>query len=95
MKIPLEEVKEEWRTEYGPTDIQTVAEHYGIYEHLFNGATFVPVVPLQVSFDYDDEYITPVLRGNRICPAEVNFFTDFYHKVSSNLSNNLVTYQGN
>ena len=37
---------------------------YGIYEDLFGTDTmFIPSKDLQILYDYDDEYVTPVFRG--------------------------------
>lgn len=71
VKIPLIDVEKEWQKESATMQIQTLAEHYGIYQDLFNGDYFTPVVNLHVCYDYDDDLVTPVYFGNRIFPAEV------------------------
>ena len=44
----------------------------GIFEHLYGPhAFFHPVVPLFVEYDYDEDTVTPVFRGNIIKPKEV------------------------
>ncbi len=43
------------------------ADLYGIYNDLFDlDSIFTPCLDLRVEFDYDDEYFTPVYRGERI-----------------------------
>lgn len=74
VKIPLEEVKGEWLGESFPTQCKVMAKHYGIYRDLFDGAHFTPVINLDVLFEYDAEYVTPVYRGNKIPPVEVHLF---------------------
>ena len=69
--VPLEEVADDWAVESGPHQIRAVAEHFGIYKDLFGAAYFLPVVDLQVNYNYDEEYVTPVFRGNIIPPSEV------------------------
>ena len=72
MQVPLDEVKSDWLEEqYGMEQQYQIACHYGIYNHLFKGSYFMPVVQLNVCFEYDDEFVTPVYRGNDITPTEV------------------------
>merc|ERR1711894_230554 len=70
LRVPLEEVAERYATEFGPEHTRNLASHYGIYQDLFNGAVFTPVVQLNICYDYDDEFVTPVFRGNKIAPSE-------------------------
>lgn len=70
LTIPLIDVEKDWRKESAARHIQTVAEHYGIYQDMFDGDYFTPVVNLYVCYDYDDDLVTPVYYGNRIFPAE-------------------------
>ena len=59
-------------------DIFLAGDLYGIYEDLFGTDTmFIPSKDLQILYDYDDEYVTPVFRGipyfhaifpRRFCP---------------------------
>ena len=51
-------------------EIQNAADLYGIFEDLFDGAYFTPALSLSVEYDFDEEYITPVYRGNVIKPKE-------------------------
>ncbi|XP_061472212.1 large ribosomal subunit protein mL38 isoform X2 [Rhineura floridana] len=68
--IPLDEVKAEWERTSGPYHRQQVAEHYGLYRDLFDGATFVPRVLLRVEYSQDEEYVMPVYNGNVVTPTE-------------------------
>ncbi|XP_005105462.1 39S ribosomal protein L38, mitochondrial [Aplysia californica] len=68
LKIDLEEVHREWSVESRPRHVCKVAQHYGLYQDMFDGAHFYPVVPLDVWFDYDEEFVTPVRYGN-VIPA--------------------------
>lgn len=63
--VNLEEIHNDWLATAGPHQIKQIAEHYGIYEHLFGDAYFVPRVPLQILFD-----TSPIYYGNIIKPAE-------------------------
>lgn len=71
VKVDLAIVKDNWLSECMPAHVQKLATHYGLFRDLFDGACFHPVVPLKVSFDYDDEFVTPVYYGNVIPAAEV------------------------
>ena len=71
VKIPLIDVEKDWRKESATGHLQTVAEHYGIYQDLFDGDYFAPVVHLHICYQYDGDLVTPVYHGNRIFPAEV------------------------
>ncbi|KAL3273753.1 hypothetical protein HHI36_015181 [Cryptolaemus montrouzieri] len=69
LRINLEETFKEWTTSLAPAHIQKVADHYGIFEHLFGDAYFKPVVPMNISFASGDvEH--PVYHGNIIRPSE-------------------------
>lgn len=71
--IPLDEIKAEWEKTNGLFHKQRVAEHYGIYHHMFDGATFVPRVVLRVEYSLDDEHVMPVYHGNFVTPTEVSY----------------------
>ena len=74
MKVVLDDVKEVWLREFGPRHVRSVVDHYGIYRDLFEGAFFYPTVHLNINYDYDDEFVTPVYTGNKISPADVYIF---------------------
>lgn len=46
--IDLEKVDEDWTKSSGPYQIKDIANHYGIYEHLFGDAYFIPRVFLTI-----------------------------------------------
>lgn len=71
VKIPLDEVQKDWWLESAAQKVPTLAEHYGLFNDLFGGNYFVPVVNMNISYDYDDQSVTPVYYGNKIPPAEV------------------------
>lgn len=70
VRIDLDKAKEEWWHLSGPSQIRTIAEHYGIFEHLFGDAYFTPVVPLHADYDLGNDCITKVHRGNLMKPVE-------------------------
>lgn len=49
VKIDLDKVKNERINTNGPFQIQRIAQHYGIFEHLFEDGYFVPRIPLNIS----------------------------------------------
>lgn len=53
MEINLEEVKRDWLQTSGQYHIREVAQHYGVYQHLFGDAYFIPRVPLDVKVGLD------------------------------------------
>ncbi|XP_006886261.1 PREDICTED: 39S ribosomal protein L38, mitochondrial [Elephantulus edwardii] len=69
-QVPLEAVQAEWERTCGPYHKQRLAEHYGLYRDLFQGATFVPRVPLHVAFAVGEEDLMPVYYGNEVTPTE-------------------------
>lgn len=71
MSLPEEDVKLEYEDEGGLISTRILAEHYGIFRDLFDGAHFVPNTRLEVSYDFDDEFILPVYRGNKFEASQV------------------------
>ncbi|XP_023224273.1 39S ribosomal protein L38, mitochondrial-like [Centruroides sculpturatus] len=72
LKISLDEVREEWKKSVGPSQIKKLAEHYGIYNDLFEYGYFIPHVVMNIAFEYDDDLQTPVYYGNIINPSEAS-----------------------
>ncbi len=67
LTVDTNEVKAEHEKSGGLfKEIAHAAEIYGIFEDLFDFAYFTPVVKLSVKYDYDEETVTPVHRGNKI-----------------------------
>jgi len=91
VKVSLVDVEKEWCKESAPRHIQTIAEHYGIYQDLFDGDYFTPVVNLHICYDYDDDLVTPVYYGNRIFPAEVSS-CEFFSPLSLNKTNVMLVF---
>ncbi|XP_018576747.1 39S ribosomal protein L38, mitochondrial [Anoplophora glabripennis] len=67
--IDLDEVKQEWNKTAGPYHIKQIADHYGIFEHLFGDAYFYPRVPLNIAYDVEGGKL-PVYFGNTVKPSE-------------------------
>lgn len=71
LDVDVAEVKKEHLASGGLFDeIFMAADLYGIYEDLFANSIFRPCVQLRIEFDYDEETVTPVYRGNIIKPKE-------------------------
>lgn len=68
MNIDLEEVKREWVQTSGPYQVLKLAQHFGIFDHLFGRAYFMPLVPLEVKFDGEGDLCHSVYYGNVIKP---------------------------
>lgn len=71
MTIDLEEANKEWLKSSGIYHIKEIAEHYGVYEHLFGDAYFLPIVNLKLYFNSSDAK-HPVYYGNVIKPADAS-----------------------
>ncbi len=69
--LSLDDSYDEWQRTSGPKFVKRIAEHYGVFEHLFGDAYFYPVTPLRISFKSSDEEYTPVYFGNPIRPKDV------------------------
>lgn len=69
MKIDLEASHKEWLYTEGPNHIKKIADHYGVYEHLFGDAYFYPRVPLNVIFELENGDL-PVYYGNVVKPKD-------------------------
>ena len=83
LEVNMADVKLEHENSGGLyAEIANAAELYGIYEDLFRGDYFSPILNLKISYDFDEELITPAYRGNVIKPHEakvepiVNFDSD-------------------
>lgn len=67
-RIPLDRVQEVWEQTSGPFHIKRLADHYGVFTHLFPRAYFLPQVSLRISYGQDGG--GQVHYGNRLTPAE-------------------------
>ncbi|XP_019640401.1 PREDICTED: 39S ribosomal protein L38, mitochondrial-like [Branchiostoma belcheri] len=72
LKVPLDQVKEDWQASFGHEQLKDVATHYNIWKDLFEGAHFHPVVVTNVYYDCDDDHAIPVYRGNVVTPTEAS-----------------------
>lgn len=70
LEIDLNEAKKEWLETLGPQHKKQIAEHYGIFEHLYGEGYFIPYLNLEVQYDLKDGSYLPVYTGNIIKPAE-------------------------
>lgn len=71
MAINLEETKQEWLKTAGPFHIRKIADHYGVFEHLFGKyAFFTPRINLDIKYKQAEETYSPVYYGNQLKPAE-------------------------
>ncbi|EDW25285.1 GL19977 [Drosophila persimilis] len=68
--IDLDKVQQTYVQTTGQHDLRLLADHYGIFEHLYGSAYFVPRVPLSISYELGGDTPTPVYNGNVIKPAE-------------------------
>lgn len=71
VEVPLHTVREDWEREVGPSQIRAAAEHYGIFCDLFEDAHFYCSRRMTVAYEYDNDLVTPVYRGNKIPASEV------------------------
>lgn len=63
-------MKRDWLTTSGQFHIRDLAHHFGIFQHLFGDAYFVPRVPLDIQFQLADDVMAPVYYGNTIRPSD-------------------------
>ena len=71
LDVDLEDIKKEHENSGGLfSEIKNAAEMYGIFEDLFDHSYFNPIVNLTIEYDFEDDIVTPVFRGNVIKPKE-------------------------
>lgn len=70
--VDLKDVREHWLQTDGPFHIRRIAEHYGVYKDLYRDAYFMPTVPLDISYNLEDEKFVRVYTGNVIKPKEAS-----------------------
>ncbi|KAH8314573.1 hypothetical protein KR074_002592 [Drosophila pseudoananassae] len=68
--IDLEKVQQIYVKTTGQHDLRLLADHYGVFEHLYGSAYFVPRVPLSINYQLGEGLLSPVYNGNVIKPAE-------------------------
>ncbi|VEN48228.1 unnamed protein product [Callosobruchus maculatus] len=67
--IDLEEVRQVSATTSAPNYIKNIADHYGVFEHLFGDAYFYPRVSLNIVYGTEDDGL-PVYYGNVLKPSD-------------------------
>lgn len=72
LEIDLNEVRKEWLRTLGPHHKKQIAEHYGIFEHLYREGFFIPYLDLEILYELNNDSYLPVCTGNVIKPAEAN-----------------------
>lgn len=72
VEINLDDVKTDWLSTSGQFHIRDLAHHYGVYQHLFGNAYFVPRVPLDIRYTShaNADVQLPVYYGNTIKPSD-------------------------
>lgn len=72
LSIDLQQMRQDWLKTEGPFHIHRIAEHYGVYKHLYGDAYFMPIVPLDISYQLEDDKLIRVYNGNVIKPNEAS-----------------------
>ena len=70
MQVPLQEVQENYESEFLPVHKKNIAEHYGIFQDLFDGDFFYPTTHVDIVYNHEAEYVIPVYNGNYIFPMQ-------------------------
>ena len=71
MHVDLNQVKQDWLNTNGPFRIRKLAEHFGVFEHLFGKyAYFTPRVFLDIKYKIAEDKLSPVFYGNTVKPSE-------------------------
>lgn len=77
--VDLKQAREDWLLIDGPSHIQRLAEHYGVYQSLYRDAYFAPVLPLEVTYNLKDDKVVQVYSGNVIKPDEASEKPDVHY----------------
>lgn len=83
VQIDLKKAKNTYLEQDGPDHIKTIADHYGVFEHLFGDAYFIPRVPLDI-FYQTEEFKMPVYYGNTIKPKEADSKPEIRYQADDN-----------
>lgn len=70
LEINLEDVRKEWLKTTGPFHKKQIADHYGVFEHLYGEGYFLPHLNIDVLYNLKDGTFLPVCAGNVIKPTE-------------------------
>lgn len=82
--VDVDEVKKEWLLNLGPFHKKQIAEHYGVFEHLYGEGYFVPHTNLEVFYNIRDDLWLPVYYGNVVKPEEAKTEPDVKFESSDN-----------
>lgn len=72
LEISLDEVNKEWLKTSAPNHLYTIIDHYGIYNDMFNGAYFYPIMPMSIGYELDEDNVMPVHYGNTVNASETH-----------------------
>ncbi|XP_059046394.1 large ribosomal subunit protein mL38 isoform X1 [Achroia grisella] len=70
LELDLTKARIEWLKTAGPNQKKQIADHYGIFEHLYGEGYFIPFVNLDVYYNLNDGSLLPVFSGNVVKPKE-------------------------
>nr|XP_037283517.1 39S ribosomal protein L38, mitochondrial-like [Rhipicephalus microplus] len=70
LKIQYDEARQEWKKTHAPKHVKEIADHYGVFRDLYEFGFFHPVIPLDILYEQNAEYFSPVYYGNIILPSE-------------------------
>lgn len=70
--VDLEKARKDWLQTDGPYHIHRIAGHYGVFKDLYGNAYFMPTVPLDVSYELENDKAVRAYTGNVIKPSEAS-----------------------
>ncbi|KAL4711660.1 hypothetical protein ACJJTC_003061 [Scirpophaga incertulas] len=70
LEVDMIEVRKEWLKSLGPQHKKNIADHYGVFSHLYGEGFFTPHVNLDIYYDLNDGLTLPVCTGNVVKPAQ-------------------------
>ncbi|XP_020297058.1 39S ribosomal protein L38, mitochondrial isoform X2 [Pseudomyrmex gracilis] len=72
LMVDLQKARKDWLLADGPFHIHRIAEHYSIYKDLYGDAYFMPTIPLNISYNLENDKLINVYNGNVIKPNEAS-----------------------
>lgn len=76
--LPLDLVNQQNKILKAFKNVQTAAEHYGIYKDLFNYDYFKPIIDLKVSYDSKMVYYGNKLKAQDVIKINLFFFIKLF-----------------
>jgi len=70
--VDLQTMREDWLRIDGSSHVHRLAKHYGVYNDLYGDAYFMPIVPLNISYQLADDELVRVYFGNVIKPSQAS-----------------------